>query len=432
MTPPPSPRFPAHRPAVLGLAALAALIATLGLWGGLTTLDGAVIAPGQVEVAQNRQVVQHPDGGVVAAIAVREGQPVAAGDLLLTLDGTALTAEHRIVTAQLLDLRTRRARLEAERDESPTPIFPPDLDPADPQVADLIEGQRRLFEARRATFAQQSEQLSRRRAQIGDQIGGIDAQTAALTRQLALIRRELTAQQELLDKGLAQSARVLALEREEAGLQGRLGELAAARAQAEGRITEFDLEILRIAALRREEALAELRDIAPLEREATERAATLADRIARLEVRAPVSGLVLGLAVTTPRAVIRPADPILFLVPQDRPLVIAARVPPLHIDEIQSGQPVRLMLPAFPMSDAPDLTGMLSVISADALADPATGIPYYRAEITLPTDQLALLGDRALLPGMPVDAFILTTPRTPLAYLFQPLAVYFQQAFRES
>lgn len=426
------PHFSARRHIALGLTALAALFATLGLWGGLTTLDGAVIAPGQIEVAQNRQVVQHPDGGVIAAIAIREGQPVAAGDLLLTLDGTALTAEHRIVTTQLLDLRTRRARLEAERDDAPAPAFPPDLDRTDPQVADLFEGQRRLFEARRDTLARQSEQLSRRRAQIGAQIDGIDAQTAALSRQLALIRRELATQQGLLDKGLAQSARVLSLEREEAGLQGRLGELASSRAQAEGRITEFDLEILRLAALRREEALAELRDIAPLEREAAERAATLADRISRLEVRAPVSGLVLGLAVTTPRAVIRPADPILYLVPQDRPLVIAARVPPLHIDEIQPGQPVRLMLPAFPMNDAPDLTGTLSVISADALADPATGIPYYRAEITIPPDQIARLGDRALLPGMPVDAYLLTTPRTPLAYLFQPLATYFQQAFRES
>ncbi|PLL11933.1 HlyD family type I secretion periplasmic adaptor subunit [Tabrizicola sp. TH137] len=427
----PSP-FPARRHALLGLAALATLVGTLGLWGGLTTLDGAVIAPGQVEVAQNRQVVQHPDGGVVASVAIREGQPVAAGDLLLTLDGTAITAEHRIVTSQLLDLRTRRARLEAERDDAPAPTFPADLDMTDPQVADLIEGQRRLFLARRDTLAQQTEQLARRSSQITAQIEGIDAQTAALTRQLALIRRELTAQQDLLEKGLAQSARVLSLEREEAGLQGRLGELAAARAQAEGRITEVDLEILRLAALRREEALAELRDIAPLEREATERAATLAERIARLEIRAPVSGLVLGLAVTTPRAVIRPADPILFLVPQDRPLVIAARIPPLHIDEVHPGQPVRLMLSAFPHADAPDLTGTLSVISADALADPNTGIPYYRAEITLPPDQLALLGDRALLPGMPVDAYLLTTPRTPLAYLFQPVATYFRQAFRES
>ena len=125
--------FSARRPALLGLTALAALLATLGLWGTFTTLDGAVIAPGQVEVAQNRQVVQHPDGGVVASVAIREGQPVAAGDLLLTLDGTAITAEYRIVTAQLLDLRTRRARLEAERDDAPTLTFPAVIDPADPQ-----------------------------------------------------------------------------------------------------------------------------------------------------------------------------------------------------------------------------------------------------------------------------------------------------------
>ena len=104
----------------------------------------------------------------------------------------------------------------------------------------------------------------------------------------------------------------------------------------------------------------------------------------------------------------------------------------LHIDEVHPGQPVRLMLPAFPHADAPELTGTLSVISADALADPNSGIPYYRAEITLTPAELALLGDRALLPGMPVDAYLLTTPRTPLAYLFHPVAVYFRQAFRES
>lgn len=418
-----------------GLATLAALAALLGLWGSGTELDGAIIAPGQIQVDQNRQIVQHPDGGVVESIAVREGQPVQAGDLLLSLDGALLRSEHSIVEAQLHEIRARRARLEAERDDAPALTFPPDLltlSQTRPDVAEQIEGQRRLFMARLETIARQSEQLARRKAQTSAQIDGIDAQSAALITQTDLITRELSDQQSLLDRGLAQAARVLALQREAASLQGRTGELAALRAQAEGRITEIDLETLRLAALRREEATAELRDIGPTERELAERRSALAERIARLDIRAPVSGTVLGLSVTTPRAVIRPADPILYLVPQDRPLVIAIRIPPANIDEVRIGQPVRLVFPALSARDTPELEGTLALVSADALADQATGQPFFRAEITLPPQEITRLEGLTLLPGMPVDAFIRTGTRTPLAYLLQPFTDYFRHAFRES
>lgn len=431
----PSPDWSARSHIRAGLATLAGLALMLALWGSGTELDGAVIAPGQIQVDQNRQIVQHPDGGVVAAIAVREGQAVQAGDLLLSLDGTLLRSELSIVEGQLFEVRARRARLEAERDDAPAPVFPADLMAlADtrPEVAEQIEGQRRLFLARRDTLSRQTEQLARRKAQTAAQIEGIDAQSAALTLQAELIAGELADQQSLLDRGLAQAARVLALRREAASLQGRVGELAALRAQSEGRMTEIDIESLRLAALRREEATAELRDIGPAEQELAERARALGERIARLDIRAPVSGTVLSLAVTTPRAVIRPADPILYLVPQDRPLVIAVQIPPPHVDEVRLGQPVRLVFSALSTRDAPELQGTLALVSADALADEATGQTFFRGEITLPPDQIARLGGRALVPGMPVEAYILTGARTPLAYLLQPFTDYFRQAFRES
>lgn len=425
----------ARGPVLLGGITVAALMATLLLWGIGTRIEGAIVAPGQVQVESNRQIVQHPDGGVVASIAATEGQPINAGDLLLTFDGSLLASELTIVEGQLFETRARRARLEAERDDAPAPTIPADLasiarDRAD--VAEQVEGQLRLFEARRDTLARQTDQLSRRKEQTAAQIAGIDAQSAALETQLALIQSELSDQKALLEKGLAQSSRVLALEREQASLLGRQGELAAQRAQSEGRITEIDLEILRLAATRREEASTLLRDIGSAEIELTERRRALIERIARLEVRAPVAGIVLGLAVTTPRAVIRPADPILYIVPQDRPLVIAARIAPLHVDEVHVGQAVRLTLPAFPANSTPELTGTLAVISADALTDQATGQPYYLAEITLPQEQVARLGDLTLLPGMPVDAFIRTGARTPIAYLLQPFTDYFRKAFRET
>lgn len=427
--------FSARTPVLIGSATLAALIGSLLIWGIGTELDGAIVAHGQIQVESNRQIVQHPDGGVVATIAVIEGQTVAPGDLLLSFDGSLLASELAIVEGQLFESQARRARLEAERDDAPAPVIPPDLAAIAaqrPDVAEQVDGQLRLFDARRDTLSRQSEQLARRKDQILSQITGIDAQSAALGTQLDLIERELADQQALLDKGLAQAGRVLALQREQASLEGRIGELTAARAQAEGRETEFDLEILRLAAARREEASTLLRDIGSTELELAERRRALIERIARLDVRAPVGGTVLGLAVTTPRAVIRPADPILYIVPQDRPLVIAAQIPPLHVDEIHIGQSVRVVLPAFPSRTTPELEGTLALVSADALSDQATGQSFYRAEITLAPDQLSRLGDLALLPGMPVESYIRTGARTPMAYLLKPFTDYFRAAFRES
>jgi len=326
------------------------------------------------------------------------------------------------------------ARLEAERDDKAEPVFSgelAELAKTRPDVAEQIEGQRKLFFARRETTARQSEQLNKRSAQIASQIDGINAQTAALQAQLVLIQQELTDQQSLLDKGLAQSSRVLALQREEASLQGRSGELLAARAQAEGRATEIELEILRLAAVRREEANAQLRDLGPQALELAERRRALIERISRLEIRAPVSGIVLGLQVTTPRSVLRAAEPVLYIIPQDRPLVITAQVQPIHIDEVHVGQKVRVVFPAFSARTTPELFGHVATVSADALVDQRTQIPFFRAEILLDDGELAKLKDQTLLPGMPVEAFIETGARSPMSYLLKPFTDYFKLAFRE-
>lgn len=422
-------------PILLGSLALAVLILGFGLWSTLTTLAGAVVASGRIEVEQNRQVVQHPDGGVVAEILVAEGQGVEAGAILIRLDGTLLQSERSIVLGQLHELTARNARLEAERDDSPAITFPADLvDQAagDEALAALLAGQDRLFQARRDSSLKIVDQLSRRIDQTRAQIEGIDAQSAALQTQLGLIKDELESQQALLDKGLAQASTVLALQREEARLMGLVGELIASRAQAEARITETEIEASRVAASRIEDAVQQLRDIGPAILELQERLAVLTERIARLDIRAPVSGVVLGLTVTTPRSVIRAADPVLYLVPQDRPLVIAAQVPPIHIDQIHVGQAVELVFSAFSSRTTPHLKGKVAKVSADAFTDQATQASFYRAEIVLEEGEIAKLEGQTLLPGMPVDAFIQTEARTPLAYLIKPFTDYFARAFRES
>jgi HlyD family secretion protein len=428
-------RIPVRRPVLLGFFATLILVAGFGLWATTTRIAGAIVAPGLIEVERDRQIVQHPDGGVVDAILVREGEGVAAGQVLLRLDGAALRSELRIVEDQLSELAGRAARLVAERDGAKDLRFPPDildLAATSPEVAAQLDGQSRLFEARTATLADQRALLARRIDQITAQSNGIAAQSAALTTQLDLIEQELAAQQGLLDKGLAQAGTVLALQRERARLQGQLGELAADLARTEGQITEIEIEIASLSTRRREEATTELRQTGPAMLELAERRRALIERIDRLEIRAPVAGVVLGLQVTTPQAVLRPADPVLYVIPQDRPLVVTARIAPIHIDEVTVGQPAELVFSAFSSRDTPHLQGRVTRVSADALTDPQTGVPYYTAELQLDAGEQGRLGNRALLPGMPVEVFLQTGRRTPLAYLVKPFTDYFARAFRES
>ncbi len=424
-----------RKPMAIGLLTLLALVGGFGAWSTMTTIAGAVVTSGQIEVEQHRQVVQHPDGGVVEEIDVQDGKTVKAGDLLIRLDGGTLRSELAIVEGQLFEMLAQRERLETERDDRTTLKFKGELAEVAavrPEVQDLLQGQQNLFASRADTFARQGEQMVKRVGQIDSQVEGINAQVAALSTQQGLIESELTDQKGLLAKGLAQASRVLALEREQAGLLGQVGELTASRAQAEGRKTEIELEILRLASARREEANGQLRDMGAQALELAERRRVLTERIARLDIRAPVSGIVLGLQVTTPRSVVRPADPLMYIIPQDRPLVIAAQVSPIHVDEIHVGQEVKLLFPAFSSRTTPELHGRITQVSADALTDQRTQATFYRAEIELDPGEREKLGGVTLLPGMPVEAFIQTDMRSPMAYLLKPFKDYFMRAFRET
>lgn len=437
--PPSSPqprRWSARGPVLVGFVALLVMFGGFGAWAVGARIAGAVVAGGQVEVEQNRQVVQHPDGGVVAEILVRDGQRVEAGQPLIRLDGALLKTELAIVQGQYFEILSRRGRLEAERSDKDAITFPDELLAAattgDQAARDLINGQTDLFNARRATLEQSLQQLQKQSEQTRSQITGIDAQTAGFRAQRELIGEELTDAQTLLAKGLAQAPRVLALQREAAGLDGQLGELTSTRAQAESKVIEIDIERLRLGAERRETAETELRDLGYRELELAERRRSLTDQVSRLEIRAPVSGIVLQLQVTTPRSVIRPADPVMYLIPQDRPLVIAAHIAPINVDEVHPGQQVVLRFSSFSSRTTPEIDGVLARVSPDAVVDETTKMPYYRAEVTIPPEQLAKLGDLALMPGMPVEVFVQTGERSPMTYLLKPLTDYFRRAFREA
>ncbi|MBO9478589.1 HlyD family type I secretion periplasmic adaptor subunit [Shimia sp. R11_0] len=420
----------------VGLGALLILVLGFGIWAVGTQIAGAIVASGRVEVDRNRQVVQHIDGGVVTEISVDEGDSVSQGQLLLRLDDSDLLSELIVTEGQLWELMARRGRLEAERDGANGVVFDPELvaiSEENESVVGFMDGQVRLFHARNDSLEKNVDQLRKRIAQIESQVEGVDAQSAALQRQLELIQDELADQQQLLEKGLAQAARVLGLQREEASLSGQVGELLASRAQAEGRITEIEIELLKLETTRREEAITTLRDLRYRELELAERRRQLLQKLDRLTIRAPVSGVVYGLSVYTLQSVIRPAEPLLFIVPQDRPLVAAVQVPTIHVDQVFPGQDVSLRFSAFDQRVTPELRGHVVHLSADAFQNDQTGETFYKAEIELAEGEVEKLPSNvSLLPGMPVDAYLRTQDQSPLAYLTRPLTDYFVKAFRES
>ncbi|NVO29164.1 HlyD family type I secretion periplasmic adaptor subunit [Donghicola sp. C2-DW-16] len=425
-----------RQPLLIGLIGLLVLVGGFGTWAVATSISGAVVASGKIEVDRNRQVVQHLDGGIVSEILVDEGDTVSEGDVLIRLDPTELRSSLLITEGQLFELMARRGRLEAEIEEAAEITFEEELLSAAksrPEIANLIDGQLRLFHARRESIERETEQLQKRSKQIREQIVGIKAQQDATRAQLKLVEEELKNQTSLLDRGLAQASTVLNLRRVQADLSGTLGELIADQAQSEERITEIDIEVLKLGTTQREEAITRLRDLQYRELEFAETRRSLVEKLNRLDITAPVSGVVYGLQVKTPRAVIQAAAPVLYLVPQDRPLVIAVQVSTTDIDELFMGQEVALRFSALDQRETPELFGMVRLLSADAFEDERTRQSYYRAEIELKGGELDRLPKNTqLIPGMPVEAFLKTADHSPMTYLLKPFLDYFAKAFRET
>ncbi|WP_170445026.1 HlyD family type I secretion periplasmic adaptor subunit [Ruegeria arenilitoris] len=421
-------------PALVGFAALAILVGGLGVWSVRTHLAGAIVTQAVVEVQSNRQVVEHPDGGVVGDILVRDGDRVEQGDLLLRFDDTFLKSEKVIVESQLFELLARKVRLEAERDGEDANALSDrmqKLAAAELIDPELIDGQTRLYSARLETLSKKIDQLGKQRVQIESEIDGTKAQLVALRRQLELIGNELEDQQNLLTRGLTQASRVSALQREEASLTGEIGRLEAAVARLNGQIATTELQVVELAAARREEAIAELRQVQSEVVELAQRRLSLNERLARLDIRAPVSGTVFGSQVFAVQSVVQPAEPMMYVVPQNTPLVVAARVGAIHVDQLHVGQPVALRFPAFNQRETPEIEGRVINVSADTLKDEQTGFTYYRADVVPVESELERLNGQVLLPGMPVEALIKTDERTPLSYLVKPMADYFNRSFRE-
>lgn len=449
-------------PLRFGAAVCVGVVLGFGVWSALAMLQSAVVAPGILVTEGRTRAVQHLDGGIISVLAVRDGTSVKAGDLLVRLDATRHAAERAIVENRLYEALARQARLKAERDEALAMTRPAMLDalvavdrqwanagppgaapvPADglappetgAEIADRVfTGQERLFQARRETLKAQVARLEAGIiAQSREQIGGLEAQRAAALRQHVLIGRELEAARALSEKGLMPTTRLLALERQQAELEGAIAARIADKAAIEQGIGQLQLQILELERDTREKVLTELREADANVQEQTEERIAAIDKLTRTDIRAPVSGRVNGLAFHTIGGVIKPGDVVMEIVPDNESLIVEARADPASVDRIHAGQPARIRLAAFDQHSTPELSGTLLVVSPDRLVDPQTGAPYYALKVGIDANELARLRpEQTLVPGMPADLFVVTGARTPLSYLTKPLTDQMARAFRE-
>ncbi|WP_272009616.1 HlyD family type I secretion periplasmic adaptor subunit [Roseovarius sp. ZX-A-9] len=411
-----------------GALALLLLVGGFGGWATQARIAAAVVVPARVAAPEGQRIIQHPRGGVVTQLLVRDGRHVAVGDVLLVLDASELHSERALVQAELDEVRAQRARLNAELEGDGQIRFPADMSDRDPELAEMMAGQRRLLQARIALDAETASQLEQRRQLITTQIAGLDAQLAAIALQQGVIEEETRSQQALLEKGLTQAGRVAALRREAARLEGRAGQVAQARA----RIIALDLERRGLRAARLEDVMTRLRDIGHRERALRERHRALSAEIAAQTVTAPVAGVVHDLGDLTQGSVVRPAESLMQIVPTDRAPRVEARITPEQIDRVAEGQRVTLRFPALDTGQSPELGGQITHLSADVLRDPATGRAFFRAEILLQeAAETRLPAGTVLIPGMPAEVYIRTGEHAPLTYLLKPLGDYVNRALRD-
>jgi len=429
----PAARRSIRRHLIVGLTVMAVLAGGLGGWASTQQISGALIAPGQIVVESSVKKVQHPTGGVVGELRARDGDVVKAGDIVVRLDDTVTKANLAIVTKNLDAAMARAARLEAEQRVLGKINFPSQLigRASDLDVAAVIASEAKLFEVRVTGRAGQKAQLTERIRQLKEEIEGLSAQERAKEQEIALVQQELAGVRELYDKHLVQISRLTTLERDAARLNGERAQYVASRAQAKGKITETELQIIQIDKDVVSEVSKDLRETNDKIGELIERKVTAEDQLRRVDIRAPQDGIVEQSSVHTVGGVITAGDAIMMIVPQTDDLQVEAKVNPQDIDKLQVGQKTLLRLSAFNQRTTPELNGVISRVSPDVTTDQRSGQSYYTIRVSMPPDEIARLGDAKLIPGMPVEAFVQTGERTLFSYLMKPLSDQLMRAFRE-
>lgn len=422
------------RPIIAGCVLIGVFVVGLLVWAGVSSVSGAVVAPGVVRAEANRKTMKSLEGGVVRAIAVRNGSRVGPGQLLIQFDDVQPRAQVEILSGQLDSLLAQRARFEAEMTGRPAIAFPPELlaRQGEPRVAALVADQQNLFQSRRLLLASQADVLRQQVLQLDMRIGGLQAQVSSLDQQKTLINEELEGMRTLFEKGYAPKTRILALERAAAQLGGQRGAQIAEISRARETIGETRIELASLqqkyvseAAEEYRRAQADIAEVAPRLRAAR-------DALAHTRITSPTDGYVLNLTQFTVGGVAGPGESLLDVVPANAPLIIDAHIRPTDIDEVAPGQEARIRLSAYSSRLAPEVAAEVTTVGADSVVVERTGESYFPVELRIKPEELKKFDGRVKLsPGMPADVMITTRQRTVLDYLLGPLKDVFNGSLRE-
>ena len=409
-------------------------------WAAVAPMDAAAYAPGQLVVSGQRQAVQHREGGVVGEILVSEGQRVERGQVLIRLAAADVAAQERALATQVIGLLAQRARLEAEQQGSRTIRTPAEFaslsgqDRADAVLA--LRLQQRQLNARASVLSAQRGVLGQRGAQAGQQGVGYSRQLAATREQLRLISEELESLRGVAQKGFVSQTRIRALERQKADLEGQLGQYSAAIAGSRESQGESRLQTVETERAHLDRVATELREVQTALSDLLPKLSAARDQLARVEIRAPAAGTVVGMTVFTEGGVIAPGQKIMDIVPDKAALLIEARVSPDDADDLRVGQEAQVRFDSLHERSLPNLSGRVTRVSADSFVDERTGEAFFTSEVVVPHDQLELIKERrgadfSLRAGMPVQVLIPLRKRTALEYAFEPLTGALWRSFRE-
>lgn len=404
----------------LGFGIVLMIFGVFGTWAAVAPLDGAAYAPGVVTVQAYRKTVQHLEGGIVKEVFAHDGDIVKQDDPLIILDDAQLRSEYEMTRSQLIAARATEARLKAERDNLPVIGFDVMTDSDSQRGAEARQGETQVFNARRGSRLGQISVLKERIGQLNQQIKGLEAMIGVKGQLDKSYSGEIVELTDMLSQGFVDKQRLLEQQRKLEMVKSELADHRSTITRTRLQINETQLQILQVDKDFNADVAKQLADVQTKIYDLQEKASALEDRLSHIIIRAPESGMVIGMTVHTIGGVVRSATPLLDIVPSVSELVIEAQVAPVDIDRIAIGKRADIRFGAFNSATTPVIQGEVISVSADRLVNEKTGTPYYLARVRVTEAGVRALGDRKLLPGMPADVLIITGQRTLLQYLMQP------------
>lgn len=420
-----------HRIRRFGYAVVLIMFGFFGGWAFLAPLDSAALAPGVVTVQSYRKTVQHLEGGIVKELLARDGDQVISGQPLIILDDTQLRAEYDMVLGQLITAQATEARLMAERDQLDAIDFGRMIEINSHRAREAQVGETQVFDSRRRSHQGEREVLQQRVSQLKQQIKGLKELAQTKQKLAQSYRAEVSELSDLLKGGYIDKQRLIEQERQMDTSLAEVAEHQSEIIRIQLQITETELQILQLDKQFNTEVVGRLSEVQAQAFDLEQRLLALGERIERLAIRAPESGMVIGMTVHTVGGVISPATPLLDIVPSASDLIIEAEVSPMDIDRVDVGKSADIRFSSFNSATTPVIQGVVTQISGDRLINEQTGMPYYLARVQLTEEGLKNLGQRQLVPGMPAEVLINTGERTLFQYIMQPIDNAFARSLIE-